>query len=76
MSVTHRYFGVFIFLQEFSQAIIKLSLIKLFRIGRATGPLSAVLALGLRHWANTADLGPVTGLIRNYLINNIILIFI
>ena len=36
------------------------------------GPRSAVLALGLRSRANTADLIPVTGPIQNYLINNII----
>ena len=33
---------------------------------------SAVLAHGLRPRANTADRGPVTEPIRNYLINNII----
>ena len=42
-------------------------LIKKFHIGPVTGPRSAVLA---RPRANTADLEPVTGPIRNYLIND------
>ena len=33
---------------------------------------SAVLDLGLRPRSNTANLGPVTGPVRNNLINNII----
>ena len=45
-------------------------LIKLFRIGPVTGPRSAVLVRGRRPRANTADREPVTGLIRNYLIND------
>ena len=52
---------------------MKISLIKLFRIGPVTGPRSAVLDLGLRPRSNTAHLGPVTGPIRNNLINNIII---
>ena len=38
------------------------------------GLRSAVLVHGLRPRANTADLVPVTGPIRNYLINNIIIL--
>ena len=34
------------------------------------GSESAVLARGRRPWANTSDRGPVTGPIRNYLIND------
>ena len=34
---------------------------------------SSICCIGPRPRANTADLGPVTGPIRNYLINNIIL---
>ena len=52
---------------------MKISLIKLFRIEPVTGPRSVVLDLGLRPRSNTANLGPVTGPIRNNLINNIIL---
>ena len=40
------------------------------------GPQSAVLAYGLRPRANTADLGPITGPIPNYLINKTIFLFI
>ena len=41
------------------------------------GPMSAVLVRGRRPWANTADRGPMTGPIRNYLINdNFIINFI
>ena len=47
-----------------------LLLIKEFRICPVMGPRYAVLALGRRPWANTADRGPVTGPIRNYLIND------
>ena len=36
-----------------------------FRIGPVTGPRSAVLDLGLRPQSNTANLGLVTGPIRN-----------
>ena len=46
---------------------LKISLIKLFRIRPVTGPRSAVLDRG-----RTANLGPVTGPIRNNFINNII----
>ena len=46
-------------------------LIKLFRIGPVTGPRLAVLDRGLRPGSNTADRGPVTGPIRNNLINEI-----
>ena len=49
-----------------------MSMITQFRIGPVTGPRSAVLTLGLRPPANTADLGPVTGPVRNHMINNII----
>ena len=35
---------------------------------------SSVDCIGLRPRGNTADLGPVTGPIRNYLINNIIVL--
>ena len=53
--------------------LIKISLIKFFRIGPVTGPRSGVLDLGLRPRSNTANLRPVTGPIQNNLINNIIL---
>ena len=46
-------------------------LIKLFRIGPVTGPRLAVLDRGRRPRSNTADRGPVTGPIRNDLINEI-----
>ena len=46
-------------------------LIKLFRIGPVTGPRLAVLDRGRRPRSNTADRGPVTGPIRNNLINEI-----
>ena len=46
-------------------------LIKLFRIGPVTGPRLAVLDRGRRPRSNTADRGPVTGPIRNKLINEI-----
>ena len=46
-------------------------LIKLFRIGPVTGPRLAVLDRGRRPRFNTADRGPVTGPIRNNLINEI-----
>ena len=46
-----------------------MSLIKRFHTGPVTGPRSAVLARGLRPRVNEADLGPVTGPIRNPLIN-------
>ena len=46
-------------------------LIKLFRIGPVTGPRLAVLDRGRRSRSNTADRGPVTGPIRNNLINEI-----
>ena len=46
-------------------------LIKLFRIGPVTGPRLAVLDRGQRPRSNTADRGPVTGPIRNNLINEI-----
>ena len=49
-------------------------LIKLFRIGPVTGPRLAVLDRGWRPRSNTADRGPVTGPIRNNLINEIILL--
>ena len=52
-----------------SSIIIMLSIRK-FRIGPVMGPRSAVLVRGRRPWANTADRGPVTGPIRNYLIND------
>ena len=45
--------------------------IKLFRIGPVTGPRLAVLDRGRRSRSNTADRGPVTGPIRNNLINEI-----
>ena len=45
-------------------------LIKLFRIGPVTGPRSAVLDRGRMPRANTADRGPETRPIRNYLIND------
>ena len=45
-------------------------LIKQFRIGPVTGARSSVLARGRRPKANTADRGPVTRPIRNYLIND------
>ena len=46
-------------------------LIKLFCIGPVTGPRLAVLDRGRRPRSNTADRGPVTGPIRNNLINEI-----
>ena len=46
-------------------------LIKLFRIGPVTGPRLAVLDRGRRPRSNTANRGPVTGPIRNNLINEI-----
>ena len=46
-------------------------LIKLFRIGPVTGPRLAVLDRGRRPRSNAADRGPVTGPIRNNLINEI-----
>ena len=46
-------------------------LIKLFRIGPVTGPRLDVLDRGRRPRSNTADRGPVTGPIRNNLINEI-----
>ena len=46
-------------------------LIKLFRTGPITGPRLAVLDRGRRPRSNTADRGPVTGPIRNNLINEI-----
>ena len=46
-------------------------LIKLFRIGPVTCPRLAVLDRGRRPRSNTADRGPVTGPIRNNLINEI-----
>ena len=45
-------------------------LVKKIRIGPVMGPRSVVLARGRRPWANTADRGPVTGPMRNYLIND------
>ena len=45
-------------------------LIKLFRIGQVTGPMSAVLAQGQTSRANTADRGPETRPILNYLITD------
>ena len=45
-------------------------------MGPVKGPRSAVLAHGLRPRANTADLGSVTGPIRNYLNNKIILFLV
>ena len=45
-------------------------LIKEFRIGPVRGPRAAVLAEGLRPWANTADRGHITGPVQNYLIND------
>ena len=68
--------GERVLIDNSKRKLIKLSLIKLFRISPVTGPRSAVLAHGLRHRANTADIGPVTGPIRNYLINDIILQFL
>ena len=53
--------------------INKIVINQVFCIGPVTGPLSAVMAHGPRPRANTADLGPVTWPIRNYLINNIII---
>ena len=47
-----------------------LLLIKKFRIGPVMGPRSAVMVRGRRPWANTAERGSVTLLIRNYLIND------
>ena len=52
------------------EAHILMLLIKQFRIGPVTSPRSAVLARGRRPRANTTDRGPVTGPIRNYLIND------
>ena len=46
-------------------------LIKLFRIGPVTGSRLAVLDRGRRPRSNTADRGPITGPIRNNLINEI-----
>ena len=46
-------------------------LIKLFRIGPVTGPRLAVLDRGRSSRSNTADRGPVTGPLRNNLINEI-----
>ena len=46
-------------------------LIKLFRIGPVSGPRLAVLDRGRRPRSNAADRGPVTGPIRNNLINKI-----
>ena len=46
-------------------------LIKLSCIGPVTGPWLAVLDRGRRLRSNTADRGPVTGPIRNNLINEI-----
>ena len=46
-------------------------LIKLFRIGPVTGRRLAVLDRGRRPRFYTADRGPVTGPIRNNLINEI-----
>ena len=48
-------------------------LIKLFRIGPVTGPSLAVLDRGRRPRSNTADREPVTGPIRNNLINEILI---
>ena len=45
-------------------------LIKQFRIGPVTGLRFAVLARSRRPMANTADRGPVTQPIQNYLIND------
>ena len=45
-------------------------LIKLIRIGPVTGPRPAVFVRGRRPRANTVDRGPVTGPIRNDLIND------
>ena len=57
---------------DFCQLINKNLINQVLRIGPVTGPRSAVLDLGLRPRSNTAYLGPVTGPIRNNLINNII----
>ena len=46
-------------------------LIKLFRIGPVTGRRLAVLDRGRRPRSNTADRRPVSGPIRNNLINEI-----
>ena len=63
-------FGVFVIFAVKMFDIIML-LIKLFRIGPVTGPRLAVLDRGRRPRSNTADRGPVTGPIRNNLINEI-----
>ena len=57
---------------EFSKCLFYtiMLLIKLFRIGPVTGPRFTVLDRG-RPRSNTADRGPVTGPIRNNLINEI-----
>ena len=47
-----------------------LLLIKKFRNGPVMGPRSVILARGRRPWANTTDRGPITGPVRNYLIND------
>ena len=63
-----------LYARVFEYTITKMLLIKLFRIGPVTGPRLAVLDRGRRPRSNTADLGPVTpvtGLIRNNLINEI-----
>ena len=59
-----------IYKADIKTSIIML-LIKLFRIGPVTGPRLAVLDRGRRPRSNTADQGPVTGPIRNNLINEI-----
>ena len=59
-----------LFYHDCIKSVIML-LIKLFRIGPVTGPRLAVLDRGRRPRSNTADRGPVTGPIRNNLINEI-----
>ena len=64
-------FTIFLGENKLHIIIIIMILIKLFRIGSVTGPRLAVLDRGRRPRSNTADRGPVTGPIRNNLINEI-----
>ena len=58
-----------------------IKLINKIVINEVISYLAQLQVLGLLYWpsasprANTANLGPVTGPIRNYLINNIIILF-
>ena len=63
--------STFMILAHFSKHYTIMLFINLFRIGPVTGPRLAVLDRGRRPRSNTTDRGPVTGPIRNNLINEI-----